>query len=96
MGIEHGTWCLGCCWLMMVGLFALGAMSITWMIVVTTLIAAEKLLPRRVPGTAVVAAVLAALAVGIAAAPREVPGLTIPGSGSAMHAMSGMGDPMRR
>jgi predicted metal-binding membrane protein len=71
----------------MVVLFALGAMSITWMILVTVLIAAEKLLPRPALGTAGVAAVLAALAVGVAAAPGAVPGLTIPGS---MHAMGAM------
>jgi predicted metal-binding membrane protein len=94
MGMEHGAWCLGCCWLLMVGLFALGVMSITWMIVVTMLIAAEKLLPLRRLGTAVVAAVLVALAVGVAAAPSEVPGLTIPGSPAAMHAMAAMRGPM--
>jgi predicted metal-binding membrane protein len=93
MGATHGTWCLGCCWLLMVVLFALGAMSLTWMIVVTLLIAAEKLLPRAGPGTAGVAAVLAALAVGVAAAPRDVPGLTIPG---AMHTMAGAMAPTHR
>jgi predicted metal-binding membrane protein len=94
MGLRHGVWCLGCCWLLMVGLFALGAMSLTWMIVITVLIAAEKLLPRRAVGTAVVAVVLSALAVGVAAAPQDVPGLTIPGSKSAMHAIGTMGNPM--
>jgi hypothetical protein len=93
MGATHGAWCLGCCWLLMVVLFALGAMSLTWMIVVTLLIAAEKLLPRAGLGTAGVAAVLAALAVGVAAAPRDVPGLTIPG---AMHTMAGAMAPTHR
>lgn len=88
MGIEHGVWCLACCWLLMVGLFALGAMSITWMIVITVLIGLEKLLPSRAVGTGLVAAVLAVLAIGVAAAPRDVPGLTIPGSPTGMHAMS--------
>ncbi|MBV8431525.1 MAG: DUF2182 domain-containing protein, partial [Solirubrobacterales bacterium] len=94
MGVEHGAWCLGCCWLLMVVLFALGAMSITWMIVVTILIGAEKLLPRRIPGIALVSAVLAALAVGVAAAPADVPGLTIPGSPGAMRAMQAMSGSM--
>jgi predicted metal-binding membrane protein len=94
MGLEHGTWCLGCCWLLMVALFALGAMSLIWMIVITVLIGVEKLVPNRAIGTSVVAAVLAALAVGVAAAPREVPGLTIPGSPAAQRAMSAMGDSM--
>jgi predicted metal-binding membrane protein len=90
MGVKHGAWCLGCCWLLMVGLFALGAMSITWMIVISALIAAEKLLPWRTVGTIGVAAVLAGLAVGIAASPASVPALTIPGSPSAMRAMDAM------
>lgn len=90
MGLEHGGWCLGCCWLLMVALFALGAMSIVWMIVITILIGLEKLVPNRALGTAGVAAVLAALAVGFAAAPQDVPGLTIPGSPQAMRAMDSM------
>ena len=32
MGIEHGAWCIGCCWALMVLLFAVGVMSITWMV----------------------------------------------------------------
>jgi predicted metal-binding membrane protein len=87
MGAEHGAWCLGCCWLLMAVLFALGAMSLTWMIVVAVLIGAEKLVPPRSVGIALAAAVLSALAVGIAAAPQDVPGLTIPGSPTAMQAM---------
>jgi predicted metal-binding membrane protein len=96
MGVEHGALCLGCCWLLMAGLFALGAMSITWMIVITALITVEKLLPRRKLGVAVVATLLGALAVGVAAVPQDVPGLTIPGSSAAMHAMGAGGDSMHR
>jgi predicted metal-binding membrane protein len=90
MGIEHGAWCLGCCWALMVALFALGAMSITWMVLVSALIAAEKLLPWRGVGTVGVAAVLIALAIGIAAAPSNVPALTVPGGSRAMNAMNAM------
>jgi predicted metal-binding membrane protein len=78
MGIVHGAWCVGCCWVLMAALFALGAMSLVWMVVIGLLIAAEKLLPRRAVATAGVAAVLAALAIGVAAAPAQMPGLTIP------------------
>ena len=90
MGVVHGAWCLGCCWALMAGLFALGAMSVPWMIVIAVLIAVEKLLPWRVVGTAAVAATLAALAIGVAAAPASVPGLTVPSHTSAMdmHGMS--------
>jgi predicted metal-binding membrane protein len=90
MGAVHGAWCLGCCWALMAALFALGAMSLPWMAVIAVLIAVEKLLPWRVAATAAVAAVLAALAIGVAAAPARVPGLTVPsgGHGMAMPAMS--------
>jgi predicted metal-binding membrane protein len=94
MGLNHGGWCLGCCWLLMVALFALGAMSLIWMIVITVLIGVEKLVASRALGTAAVAAVLAVLAVGVAASPGDVPGLTIPGSPSAMRAMHSMGGSM--
>jgi predicted metal-binding membrane protein len=87
MGIDHGAWCVGCCWALMAALFALGAMSIAWMVLISTLIAAEKLLPRRALVTRGVAGVLAAVALGMAAAPTTVPALTIPGSASAMRAM---------
>jgi hypothetical protein len=37
-----------------------------------------------------VALTLAALALGVAAAPRDVPALTVPSTAGAMHAMSSM------
>ena len=79
MGLAHGAWCVGCCWALMAALFALGAMSIPWMIVIAALIALEKLLPWRAVATYGVATVLIALALGVAIAPSDVPGLTIPG-----------------
>jgi peptidoglycan/LPS O-acetylase OafA/YrhL len=67
----------------MAALFALGAMSIAWMLVIGALIAAEKLLPWRRAAVTAVAAVLAALAIGISIAPDQVPALTVPGGSSA-------------
>jgi predicted metal-binding membrane protein len=90
MGVRHGAWCLGCCWALMVAFFALGAMSLTWMAVLAALIAAEKLLPWRRTAIAAVAAALLALAVGVAAAPADVPGLTVPGETSSASAMKMM------
>jgi predicted metal-binding membrane protein len=87
MGIEHGAWCLGCCWALMAALFALGAMSVAWMVLISALIAAERLLPWRALTTTGVASLLAAVAIGVAAAPARVPMLTIPGSPTAMRAM---------
>jgi predicted metal-binding membrane protein len=86
-GIRHGVWCLGCCWALMAALFALGAMSVAWMLVISALIACERLLPWRRLSTTSVAVVLAALAIGLVAAPAQVPMLTIPGGPTAMRAM---------
>ncbi len=87
IGMEHGAWCLGCCWALMAALFALGAMSIAWMALISVLIAAERLLPWRPLATTGVASLLAVVAIGVAAAPARVPMLTIPRSGAAMQAM---------
>ncbi len=91
MGVAHGSWCLGCCWALMAALFALGAMSLTWMLVIAALIAVEKLLPWRRASVVAVAALLVGLAVGVAASPEHVPALTVPGSSWAMKAMGHMG-----
>lgn len=80
MGAVHGAWCVGCCWGLMATLFALGVMSITWMLLVAALIAAEKLLPRPARVRQATAALLIALAVGVAAWPSHVPALTLPSS----------------
>lgn len=87
IGIEHGAWCVGCCWALMAALFALGAMSVGWMVLIAVLVAAERLLPWRALATTGIAALLAALAIGLAAAPARVPMLTIPGSTAAMRSM---------
>jgi predicted metal-binding membrane protein len=82
MGARHGVWCLGCCWALMAGLFALGVMSLGWTALIAGVIALEKTLPWRRVVTWGTAALLLALAVGVVAAPGDVPGLTIPGGHS--------------
>jgi predicted metal-binding membrane protein len=91
MGSGHAGWCLGCCWMLMAALFALGIMSLAWMAFVAALIALEKTLPWRRVATWGTAVILAVLAVGVLAAPGSVPALTIPGgTPQAMHAMHAM------
>jgi predicted metal-binding membrane protein len=80
MGIEHGAWCVGCCWGLMATLFAVGVMSITWTVVIAVLVALEKLMPWERVADRGVALLLIVLAVGVAVAPEQVPGLTIPGA----------------
>jgi Predicted metal-binding integral membrane protein (DUF2182) len=83
-GLEHGGCCVACCWNLMVALYALGMMSITWMVLLTILIAAERLLPRRRLAVSGAAALLLLLGTALAVAPAEVPELTTPGEGMAM------------
>jgi hypothetical protein len=74
----------------MAALFALGVMSLTWMIAIAGLIAVEKLLPWRELANRLVALTLLALALGVSLTPREVPGLTLPDSRTAAKTMSTM------
>jgi predicted metal-binding membrane protein len=90
MGVVHGAWCVGCCWGLMAALFALGVMSLTWMVAIAGLIAVEKLLPYKQLANSLVAVTLLALALGVSLAPRHVPGLTLPGSPAAAKAMQAM------
>src|SRR5262249_25741518 len=45
MGVEHGAYCLGCCWALMLLLFVAGAMNLIWIAALTAVVLAEKLLP---------------------------------------------------
>jgi predicted metal-binding membrane protein len=97
MGLLHGAYCLGCCWLLFAILFPLGIMNIGAMAVVNLIIFAEKTMPwpRVAPYAAAVALVLyGALVItspqllptfqkdGGAAMPAEMQ-MKMPGSGSA-------------
>jgi predicted metal-binding membrane protein len=90
MGMEHGGWCVGCCWGLMAALFALGVMSIGWMVLIAALIAIEKLLPWRLLANRSVAILLLVLGLAVAFAPEQVPGLTLPDSPEAAQAMDSM------
>jgi predicted metal-binding membrane protein len=91
MGVEHGAWCVGCCWGLMAALFALGVMSIGWMVLIAALIATEKLLPWKPVANRGIAALLVVLGLGVAFVPEDVPGLTEPDSAEARAAMEAMG-----
>jgi predicted metal-binding membrane protein len=91
MGIEHGAWCVGCCWALMAALFALGVMSLGWMVFIAALIATEKLLPWKQVANRGIAVILLVLGLSVAFAAKDVPGLVIPGSPEAMRAMEAMG-----
>src|SRR5215831_20621544 len=46
LGWSHALYCLGCCWALMVVLVAAGAMGLAWVLLITAVVAAEKLLPK--------------------------------------------------
>jgi predicted metal-binding membrane protein len=84
MGVEHGAWCVGCCWALMAALLALGVMSLFWMLVVAVVIAVEKALPFGERATRWFALALVALGLWIAVAPGSAPAVTEPGSAMQM------------
>jgi predicted metal-binding membrane protein len=45
MGIRHGLYCLGCCWVLMSLLFLGGVMNLLWIALITLFVLVEKLLP---------------------------------------------------
>ena len=46
LGMRHGAYCVGCCWLLMAMLFVGGVMNIVWIAALTLMVMAEKLLSR--------------------------------------------------
>jgi predicted metal-binding membrane protein len=78
MGAEHGLYCVGCCWGLMIVLFSLGVMSLVWMAVIAGVIFAEKVLPWGLRLTRPLAVAFVALGLWIALSPASVPGLTDP------------------
>jgi predicted metal-binding membrane protein len=42
LGIDHGVFCVGCCWALMLVMFVVGTASIGWMFALAALMAAEK------------------------------------------------------
>jgi predicted metal-binding membrane protein len=46
MGLRHGAYCLGCCWILMALLFVAGVMNLFWVAVIALLVMAEKILAR--------------------------------------------------
>jgi len=77
-GLRYAVNCVGCSVGLMLVLFALGAMSLTWMLVVAGLVAMEKVPRGGRRLVAPIALVLVGLGVWIALDPSSVPGLTHP------------------
>jgi predicted metal-binding membrane protein len=47
MGLEHGVYCLGCCWLLMGLLFVVGVMNLLWIAAIAVFVLLEKIVPHE-------------------------------------------------
>ncbi len=45
MGLRHGTYCVGCCWVLMALLFVLGVMNLVWIATLAAFVLLEKVVP---------------------------------------------------
>jgi predicted metal-binding membrane protein len=79
MGAEHGLYCVGCCAGLMVALFALGVMSLTWMVAIAAVVFAQKVLPAGDRLALPFAVAFVALGAWVVVSPGTVPGLHVPG-----------------
>lgn len=50
LGVEHGAYCLGCCWVLMGLLFFGGVMNLVWIAAITLFVLLEKVVPHGVGG----------------------------------------------
>ena len=60
LGVLHGAYCVGCCWMLMALLFVGGVMNFAWIAALTLIVGIEKLVPRgdlvgRAAGLALIA-----------------------------------------
>jgi predicted metal-binding membrane protein len=63
LGIEHGLYCLGCCWALMALFVGVGAMSLVWAVGIALVVLVEKVRPEGVAFGRVAGAMLIAAAV---------------------------------
>ncbi len=45
MGIHHGAYCVGCCWVLMLLLFVTGVMNLFWVAIIAAFVMLEKVVP---------------------------------------------------
>ncbi|MDX1585257.1 MAG: DUF2182 domain-containing protein [Balneolaceae bacterium] len=56
LGVKHGIYCVGCCWMLMIILFVTGVMNLLWVAIIAGFVLIEKIIPRgyligRITGT---------------------------------------------
>lgn len=75
LGLRHGLFCVGCCWALMVIMFAAGAVNLGWMLVLGAIMFVEKAVER---GRWITAPVGVLLSVWGLALLTDVPGIPRP------------------
>ena len=45
LGLRHGAYCVGCCWILMALLFVVGVMDLLWIALISAFVLLEKILP---------------------------------------------------
>jgi predicted metal-binding membrane protein len=73
MGLRHGLYCVGCCWLLFVILIPLGLMNVAAMVAVAALVFAEKVVPHGRAIGLVASAALAIYGVAVVVEPSLLP-----------------------
>jgi predicted metal-binding membrane protein len=73
MGLRHGVYCVGCCWLIFLILIPLGVMNVAAMVAVAALVFAEKVLPGAKTVGLVAAAALLVYGVAVMVEPDLLP-----------------------
>lgn len=75
LGVGHGLFCVGCCWALMLLMFAVGVAHLAWMGALAVVMVVEKSLPSGDALTRPLAIGLAGLAAIALLAPGSIPGL---------------------
>ena len=65
MGLEHGAHCVGCCWALMLLLFAGGVMNLSVIAALTAFVAFEKIAPLGLHGARISGVLLIAAGFGM-------------------------------
>jgi predicted metal-binding membrane protein len=65
LGLVHGLYCVGCCWGLMLLLFAGGVMNLAWVALLGAIVLLEKIAPRKWHASKVLALLLVAGAVAL-------------------------------
>jgi len=73
MGTVHGAYCLGCCWALFAVLVAAGVMSLAWMLLLTLVVFAEKVLPLPSWAPRAVGSAFVLLGILVAAGSLDMP-----------------------